>query len=341
MVRTTQTARKSTGGRAPRKQLLTATAARRPPPSWWKDMGNDIGSVDVKSFLEKNDLAAASHKLPVLISNESDDRSADEPSSIVCMPIIDLSDTKDDKDGAYTVSRHTSQFKDSVTKHGNLLLDSVFENAQEKYPDSRWVIIWKNDDCRGYSILPEEGCEDGQYGELSTILEDGKLNGCDLRGNPETNQYGLVSNRKLQSRTFVAVEGGVLWSADVHEDMVKNQGNPLLHLSSNFIPADLLWPLSDRYSWRQYQNACSKACGRGAPTGFVVESSFRGNETKHFDDPGWLPLLRGSGEKLTDQLDPNTQPFLILDLKGKHVTVGYETSMDVPPNTELTVNWGK
>ncbi|GFH62012.1 hypothetical protein CTEN210_18488 [Chaetoceros tenuissimus] len=264
----------------------------------------------------------------------------DDPTQIVYMPIFDISNFHKDE---FAVSRKTAALKDSVSSHANIFLQNTIKEAQKKYRNSNWLMIWENTGGRGFSTLSEEECEAGEYDGLSDLLANGRLYGCDLRGNSFTNQFGLVSNQKIPKKTFVAVEGGVIWSENIHDKFIEKEGDPLLGLSSNLIPARYLKSISGEKNWKQYKQDCKNAgeVKKNKIPGLVVECSFRGNETKHIDDPGWL--FMASGDPVEEELHetPNLEARVILDLKGKGtITVGFETIRDVPENTELTMDWG-
>lgn len=285
--------------------------------------------------MQYTDLSTAATRLPTNVMS-SNMPPLDEPTSISSMPIFNLG-TIDD--GSYILSRKTTQLKDSFSTHGNKFLASIIKRSKKKYPNSDWVMVWENKEGNGFSILAEEMCDDGEYEEVSDILESGELHGCDLRGNMSTNQFGLVSDIDLPARTFVAVECGVVWSECIHDDVIKEQGDPLLGLTSNLIPARLLQQLSDDRSWKSYRKGCKQAkeARLNRLPGFVVESSFRGNETKHIDDPQGLSLAGGG---VTEKETPNLEARAILDLKHSSITVGFETNRNVLEGTELTMNWG-
>ena len=337
MPRTKQTARKSTGGMAPRRQLAHLV------DQWNESHKIDTANLDIDSLVKYTDLSTAAHRLPIVVMSDDTATSTNDPSNIVStMPIFDVGTIND---GSYIVSRSrkTTQLKvDSVSEHGKKFLCRVLERSRKKYKHSSWVMVWENEDGSGYSILPQQMCKAGEYAEVNNILKSGKLHGCDLRGNAETNQYGLVSNVDLPSSTFVAVECGVVWSELIHDKIIDREGDPLLGLSSNLIPAKLLQSLSDKRAWKSYRQGCVKSSEvsslRGVP-GFVVESSFRGNETKHIDDPSWLFMASSGIEKETHQM-PNLEARVILDLERLAITVGFETNRDVAKNTELTMDWG-
>lgn len=346
MARINRTARKSTGGMAPRRKLIlkdnndsessgSDDESGDTDANAWRQSHQPGTNLDVSTLMQYTDLSTAATRLPTNVMS-SNMPPLDEPTSISSMPIFNLG-TIDD--GSYILSRKTTQLKDSVSTHGNKFLASIIKRSKKKYPNSDWVMVWENEEGNGFSILAEEMCDDGEYEELSDILESGELHGCDLRGNMSTNQFGLVSDIDLPARTFVAVECGVLWSECIHDDVIKEQGDPLLGLTSNLIPARLLQQLSDDRSWKSYRKGCKQAkeVKLNRLPGFVVESSFRGNETKHIDDPQGISLAGGG---VTGKETPNLEARAILDLKHSSITVGFETNREVPEGTELTMNWG-
>ena len=349
MARTKQTARKSTGGRAPRQQLATkaarlAASMKKSTSLYDAERAHDL---DVATLIRENELSGT--RLPVVGSQTGGSGGqAHFQNQVEHMPKVQLENFAGSGGTGkqYTVCRYPRAFKDSMNSHTAVLLQEIIKKAKNDFPESLWAIAWENDDG-GHSIVAQEDCEDGEYAELTEILRGGKLHGCDLRGNVETDQLGLVSNRPLPKDTVVATECGIIWSEREYDDFVDKAGDPLLGLSANFIPSAFLRQLVGGYkssAWKTYAE-CSRAhdtaaeCeGRKLP-GLIVACNTHGNETKYIDDPGWL-YMSESNVIGTDMPEPNLEARVVLDLNREVVTVAFETTEDVPANTELTMDWG-
>ena len=348
MARRKQTARKSTGGRAPRQQLATKAAARSASESLYDESLYDADrtmELDVETLLRDNELSGT--RLPV--ANSRTGGSGDElhfQNQVEHMPIVHLESLVDgilevEAGKQYTVCRSPRTFKDSLNPETATLIEKIIKKARKDFPRSKWAIAWKNDKGSGYSIIPQEQCEGNEYTELTGILRSGKLNGCDLRGNVETDQLGLVSNRPLPKDTVVAVECGIIWSEREYDDFVGEVGDPLMGLAANFVPSSFLKALvggRGTSAWNGYVQNSSKYEGGRVP-GLIVASNTHGNETKYIDDPGWL-YMSESNVVGTDMPEPNLEARVVLDLKRGRITVAFETITDVPAGTELTMDWG-
>ena len=171
---------------------------------------------------------------------------------------------------------------------------------------------------------------------MEKVLDSGRLNGCDLRGNVTTSQFGIVSNRPLPNDTIVAVECGIVWSEPEHDAVIKDAGDPLLGLASNVIPSPFLRELATNREWKAYKKACGG--GRTAP-GIIIECSAIGNETRHIDDPAWA-YMSDSNIIGTNVPQHNLESRVVLDFKRKLITCVFETTRDVLNKTELTMDWG-
>lgn len=174
---------------------------------------------------------------------------------------------------------------------------------------------------------------------LNQMLQDGKIYGCDLRGNKETGQFGLVANMNLSPGTPVAVEGGRILPKWYHEEMIQEMKDPMLGLASNEIPIKLLKMLATRKYREKYSLAFRKGELAGKEEGFVVDCSSYGNETKHIDDPSWL----SAGSNMPVQ-EPNLEAFLIINLQqgSPPFTVGFfvKDGVHVKKGEELFMDWG-
>lgn len=113
--------------------------------------------------------------------------------------------------------RRPCLLQDSVESASQKLLKGVIHKVRCDYPNSTWVMVWKNSNKAGITVWPQELARynntqgEGEFLNLQKILRDGKLNGCELRGNAETAQFGLVATENLPVNTVVAVECGVVW----------------------------------------------------------------------------------------------------------------------------------
>ena len=172
MGRTKQTARKSSGGRAPRCPHAAKAAFR------WRekasvhskqtisDANADLSgyaiNIDRDDLFHDVDLSSAATRL-VMGDGIDPDASELHPNSIVNMPIFDLNSIQsDDYEGPleyYIVSRHPIVLKNnqSVSKHAEEFLEHVIDRCLLKYgKKSKWIIIWE-DERQKISILAQVG----------------------------------------------------------------------------------------------------------------------------------------------------------------------------------------
>lgn len=320
MARTKQTARKSTGGRAPRKQLDTKVE-RRPTPA---TTIADVVELSVGTGL--------------LLSNSKEQSLV----SVTESPVIDLDDPAIEPFlEEYTVARQPSVLDGSLSDATANLIESAIDGAKKKYTESDFLIISSCDD----GVKASEDMPYAKSSSLSEIISSGKLHGCELRGNKSTGQYGLVANSPLESGSLVLSDCGIIWSEANHDAMVAANGDPFVYLQSSEIPAESLRSFVSTNDWlkyrlehtRRYPNGRAIMDGRRyCVENIIVETSSRGNEARHIDDPGWL--YADSGRELPP---PTLEARLILDLKRGLPTVGYFTTLNVQPGMELMMNWGK
>jgi len=195
------------------------------------------------------------------------------------------------------------------------------------------------------SFLAQEQLPVEKRSSFQATVSSGKLRGCDLRGKPETGQFGLVANATLEKDTLVLSDCGILWSEANHDAMVEENGDPFVHLQASQIPAELLRPLVNSREWQLYRDGHTRRMKNGhikkvarshCVKSLVIECSSHGNESRHIDDPGWLYADHGA------QLpEPTLEARLILDLERGLPTDGYFTAKKVRPGTELMMDWGK
>lgn len=77
MPRTKQTARKSTGGMAPRRQLAHLV------DQWNESHKIDTANLDIDSLVKYTDLSTAAHRLPIVVMSDDTATSTNDPSNIV------------------------------------------------------------------------------------------------------------------------------------------------------------------------------------------------------------------------------------------------------------------
>jgi len=348
MVRTKQTARKCTGGRAPRKQLCTKAARRKHPASCFSsadivnasDFKIDVWAADVPKLF---DVESAGIRLGWADVESHQVRAT----GVEHMPRFDIDDPDSRKKmGDTMIQRRPCLLKDSVSNHAQSFLERVIRKFKEDHPDSSWAVIWRNSDTGGHTVWTEyqekrAKVKDQLFRGLTEVLRSGKLNKCELRGNPETSQFGLVASENLPANTVVAVECGVLWSEPEHDAMLKDVGDPMVALASHFIPSSILKVISPDYLWENFKEESKEKYGRQYTyvPGFVMDSSTHGNETKHIDDAGWLFL----GESLANRSDvptPNLESNVCIDLERGMLTCVFVTSQKTAKNQELLHDWG-
>jgi len=229
-----------------------------------------------------------------------------------------------------------------MAERDKAFIEEVISAAKEKYAESIWVLLWAdpNDKHRVSYIADEELPSLDKsfrvYRLIGSLLQFGKLNGCDLRGNKDTGQFGLVANKDLKPMTPVAVECGILWSERRHNKMLGKVDDPMIGLTGSEIPAHLFKDLVSKDVWAKYKlDHTDPESGR--IEGFVIESSSHGNETRHIDDASWLHSGYGS-----THTPANIEPYLILDLRRRLPTVMFfvKEHVEVKKGEELTMDWG-
>mmetsp|Transcript_39531 Transcript_39531/g.77221 ORF Transcript_39531/g.77221 Transcript_39531/m.77221 type:complete len:581 (-) Transcript_39531:447-2189(-) len=239
----------------------------------------------------------------------------------------------------YEVQRRPCILKGSLGEHGSSFIEHIMDNSRDMFPDSSWVMLWENHHEGGggdITVLAQEHCEEGELTNVEEMIRTGELHGCELRGNPETSQFGLVATDNLQKGSVVAVECGILWTEPEHDAMVKSAGDPMVGLTSNYIPFRILNRMARRRNAKETK--IFREDGNG-PSGFVMDSSTHGNETKHIDDPCWIFMGVGNADG-SNVPKPNLSSHVVLDLKRGLPTVCFVTNRTVGPGTELTMDWG-
>lgn len=314
MARSIQTARKSTGGKAPRKQLPTYLARSRASSS---RAGRTEGNDDDRTCPALGfAFSEASSEICNNISNQ---------------PCFNLDDDLlvEEFLPGFMVCRNT-EFSAGIEETAEDLIESACEGAKEKFPKSSWTIVVSYPSGHIHSMA-EEKSDLISHKHLKSMLATGKLYGCNLRGNKETGQFGLVASQQLDKDTPVVVDCGLIWTEQEHDDKIMSK-NPMFGLAANQVPASLFQKFASKEAWLDYkkENMCGKNVGS-----IIIESSSHGNESKHIDDSAWLHA--GFNRPA---VKPNLDSMLVLDLIRDKPTVGFFTNRSVEKGEELTMDWG-
>ena len=319
MVPTKITARKFTGGKAPRKQLATRVAKRM---TWSAERKafifvppEDVAALVPSRDVRKSPSAVSNLEIVLGFTNEYNIAKTE----IEELPIFDFDDklAMETYQPGFTTRREPALGK--LTKMHKNYLDAILTKAQTLYPGSAYVLMDNN-------VTPEERDPMPQRKKiLKKILKTGRLNGCDLRGSKETGQFGLVANRRLQKGMPIAVDCGSLWSETLHDEWLEEICNKMPALSTTEIPMDLFKGLFSAKEWR---NKFSKVATKNS---FVVDRFSEGNEVKHLDDAGWLLLHENQ-----TNYNANVEAMAILSLSNKKfMTIVYCVNEDVEKGKSL------
>jgi hypothetical protein len=168
-------------------------------------------------------------------------------------------------------------------------------------------------------IIPEKGDPvEARQMVLPRMLDNGQLNGCQLKGSKETGQFGLVAKQNLGKWTPIAVDCGFLWSDDLHDEWLNEIGNPMPALSSTEIPMRIFESFFSKRTWISKGGKVLKR------QSFIMDCFSHGNEVKHLDDAGWINIIEG-GHKC----NANVDAFAVLSLKNDYLSVVYCVNRDV------------
>jgi hypothetical protein len=164
MARTHQTARKSTGGRAPRRKLLTT-----------------LRNVETQPVFKPSEEPQLDFVLGFAFSKKM----ADSVNDVSKLPVFDLDNSElvNEYLPGFTVCREPMILDDSMTNSEKKFLNKVIRGAKKDYPNSSYVVVMSHpvaEEDPDYLNFTKA------FKPLPNILETGKLHGCELRGNWDT-----------------------------------------------------------------------------------------------------------------------------------------------------------
>jgi hypothetical protein len=256
MTRTKQTARKSTGGSAPRRKLAKR-AARKSQDRFSYSFGEDDGSLDAPVF---RPLLFETERTAVSLGYCFSKQVGAGVNKLSKAPVFDMDDSElvETFLPGYVVQReptYSVECPETMNHEDEEFMNELIRRVRKKFPVSTFAVIYQQKGEDGKTSLvciAQEKLATPEFrhfkelAALTRVLETGQMNGCELQGDRETAQFGLVASRDLKPGTPVIVECGMIWSFDKHDEMLKKQREPMLGLSANQIPVKLLRPTSSK-----------------------------------------------------------------------------------------------
>jgi hypothetical protein len=209
----------------------------------------------------------------------------------------------------YTVCRKPRLSESTMSCSTRKFLELMVQKAKVRFPTSNYVIVqdgqWLDNEICETKLFPQnQDAVETRKKILPEMLNNGRLNGCVLKGNKETGCFYLVSTEPLEQWTPIAVDCGVVWSQDCRSQWLADQtlGTKACDGFNSF-PASLFSPL---FSYREWKNEVPT---RAKSQSFVVDFSLSGNEVKHLTDASWIHSTDEA-----DYYNPTVDALAVLNL---------------------------
>jgi hypothetical protein len=208
MTRTKQTARKSTGGRAPRRQLATKAFRKSTGMPYEYVVSRDEDDVPVfRPSLFEIERTAVS--LGYSFSQVQTNRN-----KLSKEPVFDMEKSELVKTflPGYVVQREPTYRVESpetmndedktMNNEDEKFMNELIRRVRQKFPASTFAVIYQQKEADGKTSLvciaqeklaTAEFRHFQEFAALTRLLESGKMNGCELRGDRETAQFGFVA----------------------------------------------------------------------------------------------------------------------------------------------------